>query len=185
MSVHALARSKTHDFTKKTHKSLNLITGLGVEGDCHAGEHVQHRSRLQIRPKPPNLRQVHLITLEMLEYVGVSPGQLGENVTTSGIDLLALGRGDLLHFVSEGKEDKYDEEKGHAVVRVTGLRNPCHQIEKFQKGLQEQFIVRDETRKIVGRLAGIMGVVEAGGPVKVGMSIVVEPVEVYEELECV
>lgn len=192
MSVLAVSTSANHVFSKINQPSITLIAGLGVEGDCHAGTTVQHRSRLKIRPPPPNLRQVHLIQSELFGQVqdrmnhedgSVLPGQLGENITTLGIDLLGLGEGTLLRFVA-GEDDggRSDEV---AAVRIMGLRNPCPQIEKFRKGLQEQCLVRDDERKIVARKAGIMGVVEAGGIVKPGMRILVERPESFKPLVCV
>ena len=159
---------------------------------------MQHRSRLHLTPPPPNLRQVHLIPKEILDECGVEPGQIGENVTTAGIDLLALGRGTRLHSLppasspplsghdrsgEDGEEEK--EDTPHPVVVIQGLRNPCPQIDRFRKGLKEMFVVRDEERRIVGRRAGVMGTVEVGGVVSVGMRIVVERAEVFEELGCV
>ncbi|KAH8601535.1 MOSC domain-containing protein [Bisporella sp. PMI_857] len=190
MSVLSVARSSDHKFHKDPADSINLLEGLGVEGDCHLGVTVQHRSRLHIRPPPPNLRQVHLIHAELFsEFLTpnadgafkVLPGQLGENITTKGIDLLALSTGTKLHFLNEGKQ-MGDE---HAVVRVCGVRNPCPQIDKFQKGLKERCLVRDRNRNVVGRKAGIMGVVDTGGKVERRARIVVEAPEIFEALECV
>jgi MOSC domain-containing protein YiiM len=155
--------------------SITLIPGLGVEGDCHAGETVQHRSRLHITPPPANLRQVHLIPIEILEKVTdtlsndeknrvMEPGALGQNITTRGLDLLSLSVGTELHFVDPSNPD----DTAGAVIILTGLRNPCPQINKFQPGLQERFIVRDAERKIVGRLAGVMATVRIGGVVTTG-----------------
>ncbi|AEO67649.1 8a8b1b14-a14e-4b28-b6f3-20a2e868261a [Thermothielavioides terrestris] len=203
MSVHAVALSATHEFSKTPAAAITLLAGLGVQGDCHSGVHVQHRSRQHLRPRPPNLRQVHLLARETLAEVGVAPGQLGENVTTAGVDLLALGRGTRLHFLpaagadadageGEGGEAQAQAEghaagldDPHAVVVVQGLRNPCPQIDKFREGLKERFIVRDAERRIVGRKAGVMGTVEVGGEVSVGMRIVVEKPATFEPLECV
>ncbi|KAK0619015.1 pyruvate kinase-like protein [Immersiella caudata] len=184
MYVHALAKSVSHDFTKALVPNLTLIEGLGIEGDCHSGVHVQHRSRLHIQPSPPNLRQVHLIPKEILNEVGVAPGEIGENITTEGIDLLALGVGAKLHFLPAERGDG-DMELPHAVVVIQGLRNPCPQIDKFQAGLKEKFIVRDKDRSIVGRKAGVMATVGAGGVVERGMRIVVERAEEYQALGCV
>ncbi|KAK3290165.1 pyruvate kinase-like protein [Chaetomium fimeti] len=198
MSVHALALSASHQFTKTLVPEVNLLAGLGVEGDCHLGVTVQHRSRLHISPPPPNLRQVHLIPKEILDACDVAPGQMGENVTTIGIDLLALGKGTKLHFLpppptpttpstttttittnttTTTPASTTDEDDNatattlqtpHAVVVIQGLRNPCPQIDRFRAGLKEQFIVRDGERRIVGRTAGVMGTVEAGGLVEGG-----------------
>lgn len=150
---------------------------------------------------------MHLIAKEALDERGLLPGDIGENVTTAGIDLLTLGQGTKLHFLpsptpastpspplktsepgSENGNDK-DEIKGednHAVVVVQGLRNPCPQIDRFRAGLKDSFLVRDDERRIVRRLAGVMGTVERGGVVRVGMRIVVEePEGGFEELGCV
>lgn len=191
MSVLAVSTSANHVFSKINQSSITLIAGLGVEGDCHAGTTVQLRSRLKIKPPPPNLRQVHLMQSELFGQVqekmnhedgSIRPGQLGENITTRGIDLLGLGEGTLLRFVA-GENDGGSDDV--AAVRIMGLRNPGLQIEKFRKGLQEQCIVRDDERKIVARKAGIMGVAEAGGIVKPGMRILVERLEIFKPLGCV
>jgi hypothetical protein len=183
MSVHATALSSAHEFSKLPQTSITLIAGLGVEGDCHAGEFVQHRSRLHIRPKPANLRQVHIQSLEMLQSVNVEPGKLGENVTTQDVDLAKLGRGDRLHFVPKELADGEEwRETPHAVVTVQGLRNPCQQIERYRKGLQEKFIVRNEERAIVDRLAGVMCTVEESGLIAVGMAVSIEPAASFEPL---
>jgi hypothetical protein len=210
MSVHALSLSETHTFSKQLVPFLTLLPGLGIEGDCHCGETVQHRSRLHIRPKPKNLRQVHLLDLEILEEFDVKPGDLGENVTAVGVGLLGLARGARLHFLpaldaedpeaggaANGSKDTSKVESGseqdpallktakHPILVVTGLRNPCSQISRFRAGLQEQFIVRDEERKIIARRAGVMSTVEVGGVIDLGMRIIVEPPAKWEPLECV
>ncbi|EAS36189.2 MOSC domain-containing protein [Coccidioides immitis RS] len=188
MSVLSVSLSSTHSFSKPPVPSITLLPNLGVQGDAHAGTTVQHLSRKHIQPPPLNLRQVHLIHAEVLSQASAStdiplkPGQLGENITTTGINLLSLGKGTKLRFVGEEKPDDHDDAP---VVMVTGLRNPCPQIDKFQAGLKEKFVVRDAQRKIVQRKAGIMGVVEVGGEVKPGMRIVVEKPAVHEPLECV
>lgn len=129
-----------------------------MAGDAHSGVTVQHRSRVRADPSAPNLRQVHLIHRELFQWLTscgftVAPGELGENVTTIGVDLLELPRGTLLHLGAE------------AVVEVTGLRNPCVQIESFRPGLLKELLVRDATGKVIRR-AGIMGVVRRGGIVR-------------------
>jgi MOSC domain-containing protein YiiM len=183
MSVHALAKSASHDFTKGLVPQFTLIIGHGVEGDCHSGTHVQHRSRLHIQPPPPNLRQVHLIPKEILDEFGIGPGDIGENITTEGIDLLALGVGSKLHFLPADGDGDMDEP--HPIIVIQGLRNPCPQIDKFKAGLKEKFIVRDEERTIVGRKAGVMGTVDMGGVVEKGMRIVIERPEECLPLACV
>ncbi|MCP2331845.1 MOSC domain-containing protein [Actinoalloteichus caeruleus] len=165
-AVVAVSRSATHTFTKPAQRSIRLLTGLGVEGDAHAGTTVRHRSRVAKDPTRPNLRQVHLISQELLGELGelgyrVGPGELGENVTTSGLDLVALPTDTLLVF------------PGGAAVRVTGLRNPCHQINRFRPGLLGQVIGRDDRGEVVRR-AGIMGVVVQGGEIRPGDTITVE-----------
>ena len=127
---------------------------------------------------------------EILEDLAVKPGDVGENITTTGIDLLALARGTRVHFLPaspalDGDVPGLDRTLAHPIVRITGLRNPCPQIEKFKSGLQEKFIVRDEERKIVHRKAGVMGVVEVGGTVKPGMLLKVEEPLQFDPLDCV
>ncbi len=189
-TVLSVSFSPTHTFTKSLTTSVTLIEGLGVKGDAHLGRTVQHRSRLHITPPPPNLRQVHLIQNEVLQEFGVSPAEIGENITTTGIDLLALSRGTKLRFVSP-EAAKSDGLKASEIVGVpptitiTGLRNPCPQIEKHREGLQERFIVRDEDRIIVARKAGVMSTVDVGGEIRPGMRILLEEPEKFEALGCV
>lgn len=193
--VHSVSVSSSHVFSKSPAASINLLKNLGVEGDCHAGVTVQHLFRIKADPSQPNLRQVHFIALELLDEVNqvgeegwgaVKPGDLGENITTSGIAILELGTGTKLHFLPLEQEE-VEEESGHPVVEITGLRNPCHQIEKFRKGLQGKCVEKDpETKKVIKRKAGIMGVVVRGGNVEPGMRIFVEePVDGGVPLEVV
>ncbi|KAI3321823.1 PK beta-barrel-protein domain-containing protein-like protein [Xylariaceae sp. AK1471] len=184
MSVHAVAVSASHVFSKELVNSITLVEGLGVKGDCHNGKTVQHRSRLHIKPAPANLRQVHLIPFEILVECGVQPAEIGENITTTGIDLLALGLGTKLHFVAADAVSERIQEP-HAIVIIQGVRNPCPQIDNFRPGLKEKFIVRDEQRTIVARRAGVMGTVEMGGEIKAGMRIVVDSPDTFMSLECV
>ncbi len=161
--VVAVSRSSTHSFSKDPQPHVTLVAGLGVEGDAHAGATVKHRSRVARDPRQPNLRQVHLIHAELhdeLRAAGfdVRPGQLGENVTTSGVDLLALPTGTRLHLGAS------------AVVEVTGLRNPCRQIDDFQHGLLPAVLDRDEQGRVI-RKAGVMAVVLTGGDVRVGDAV--------------
>lgn len=164
--VFAVSRSGTHTFAKPNQESILLVTGLGVEGDAHMGETVKHRSRVARDPTQPNLRQVHLVHTELhseLLHAGftVSAGQLGENITTRGIDLLNLPMGTRLHLGAA------------AVVEVTGLRNPCAQLDRFQPGLMAATLSHDEDGNLI-RKAGIMGIVLACGAVHPGDSIRVE-----------
>ncbi|HLL64230.1 MAG TPA: MOSC domain-containing protein [Micromonosporaceae bacterium] len=164
--VVAVSRDGEHRFSKQVVHEIQLLAGLGVEGDAHAGVTVQHRSRVAADPSQPNLRQVHLIHTELhaeLREQGfaVAPGELGENVTTAGIDLLGLPRGAVLRVGSQ------------AVLEVTGLRNPCNQINGFQPGLLKSVLVADDAGRVI-RKAGIMAVVRRGGPIRPGDAITVE-----------
>lgn len=162
-SVTAVCRNKGHEFSKSEQESVTLLTGLGVQGDAHMGATVKHRSRVARDSSQPNLRQVHLMQSELFAELAaagytVRPGELGENITTAGIDLLGLPTGTLIHIGAE------------AVVEVTGLRNPCAQIDNFQNGLLKQVARRDDGGSIV-RKAGIMGIVQTGGEVRPGDQI--------------
>lgn len=164
--VVAVSCSPTHGFSKPNQDRIRLLAGLGVEGDAHMGQTVKHRSRVAVDPTQPNLRQVHLIHAELhqeLRAAGfvVAPGDMGENVTTRGIDLLGLPTGTRLHMGDM------------AVVEVTGLRNPCVQLDRFQLGLMAAVLDRDAAGRLV-RKAGIMGIVLAGGEVRPGDPIGVE-----------
>ncbi len=164
--VAAVNRSATHSLQKPSEPSITLLAGLGVLGDAHLGITVQHLSRIKKDPTQPNLRQVHLIHSELHAEVGakgmpVLPGQMGENVTTLGIDLLALPRGTRLRLGEE------------AVVELTGLRNPCHQLNNVQPGLLEACLGRDAEGKLI-RKAGVMGIVLVGGVVHADDVILVE-----------
>jgi MOSC domain-containing protein YiiM len=144
-----------HRFSKQPQPHIRLLAGLGVEGDAHLGRTVQHRSRVAQDPTQPNLRQVHLLHSELFDELrakgfAVLPGQMGENVTTRGIDLLALPVGTRLHLGDE------------AVVEITGLRNPCKQIDAFRDGLLSMVLDHDAEGGLI-RKAGIMGVVVVGG----------------------
>lgn len=163
--VIAVARDGEHRFSKQTTNAIKIVAGLGVEGDAHQGRLVQHRSRVRVDPNQPNLRQVHLIHAELFDELDskgfhVSPAELGENITTRGIDLLALPRGALLKIGDE------------AVLEVTGLRNPCQQIEQFQPGLLAAVLERRADGRLT-RKTGIMTIVRAGGTVRPG-----DPIEV-------
>ncbi|BBB01636.1 hypothetical protein RVR_9144 [Actinacidiphila reveromycinica] len=165
-SVVAVSRDATHRFSKANQDRVRLLAGLGVEGDAHLGVTVQHRSRVAQDPTRPNLRQVHLIHAELfaeLREAGytIAPGDLGENITTSGLALLDLPTGTRLRVGPS------------ALVEVTGLRNPCRQIDAFRGGLLKHVVGRDETGSIV-RKAGVMGVVVEGGTVRPGDPISVE-----------
>ncbi len=164
--VTAVSCSATHTFSKATQASIRLLPGLGVEDDAHMGGTVKHRSRVARDPNQPNLRQVHLIHAELLDELrtvgfSVSVGQIGENVTTRGIDLLGLPSGTRLHLGDT------------AAVEVTGLRNPCAQLDNFQPCLMAAVLGRDEQGRLI-RKAGVMGIVLVGGLVRSGNPIRVE-----------
>jgi MOSC domain-containing protein YiiM len=165
-SVVAVSRSKGHSFSKPSEMSIRLLKGLGVVGDAHMGETVKHRSRVRVDPTQPNLRQVHLLHAELHEELTgkgfkVHPGDIGENITTRGIDLLGLPTGAILRIGDT------------AVLQLTGLRNPCVQLDNFQKGLTAAVLDRDAEGGLV-RKAGVMSVVLDGGEVVPGDPIIVE-----------
>jgi len=163
--VTAVNKSLTHTFRKYPQNWIKLLAGLGVEGDAHMGKMVKHRSRVRVDPTVPNLRQVHLIHCELFEELAgqgfsVDAGDMGENITTSGVNLLGLPR-DTLLAIGES-----------AVVKVTGLRNPCLQLDHFQDGLMAAALDQDAEGNLI-RKAGIMGVVLHGGLVKVDDPILI------------
>jgi GNAT superfamily N-acetyltransferase len=160
-----VATDGTHRFSKTLRESIRLLAGLGVEGDAHAGVTVQHRSRVARDPTQPNLRQVHLTHAELFEELrtrgfDIAPAAMGENITTRGLDLLGLPRGARLRI-------------GGAVVEVTGLRNPCRQLDEYRPGLMAATLDRDTEGNLI-RKAGVMGVVLEGGEVRPGDAIRVE-----------
>jgi MOSC domain-containing protein YiiM len=164
--VAGVSLGERHTVRKRPHDRIRLLPGLGVEGDAHLGATVQHRSRLRRDPRAQNLRQVHLIHAELHDELAaagfaLSPGEMGENVTTRGIELLGLPAGARLRLGAD------------AVVEVTGLRNPCVQLDGIRPGLMAATLARDNRGRLV-RKAGVMSVVVAGGHVHPGDAIVVE-----------
>lgn len=158
--VRSVHRSADHGFSKPAVDEIRLLAGIGVEGDAHAGSTVQHRSRVRRDPTQPNLRQVHLIAEELRTELAadgftVDGGDLGENISTAGIDLLALPLGTTLRIGAE------------ALLAVTGLRNPCYQIDDFARGLLSRVALREDDGSVVLR-AGVMSVVVQGGAVRAG-----------------
>jgi len=156
--VEAVHRSASHTLTKPGQRSVRLLAGLGVEGDAHMGSTVKHRSRVARDPTQPNLRQVHLIHAELLDELRaggftVTAGEMGENITTRGVDLLGLPTGARLHLGAE------------AVVEITGLRNPCAQLDRLRPGLMAAVLDRDAQGRLI-RKAGIMGIVLTSGEVR-------------------
>ena len=162
-TVVAVSRSPRHRFSKDVEDAVVLVEGLGVQGDAHAGPTVQHLSRVAVDPTQPNLRQVHLIAAELHTELGrtghdVAPGHLGENLTTTGVDLLGLPRGARLRLGPD------------AAVEITGLRNPCAQIDRFRPGLLRE-VVRRALDGGIERRAGVMGIVISGGTVRAGDAV--------------
>ncbi|MDZ4857886.1 MAG: MOSC domain-containing protein [Candidatus Hydrogenedentes bacterium] len=171
----SVSLNAAHCISKQNQPSIRLMTGLGVEGDAHCGETVKHRSRVARDPSQPNLRQVHLIHSELHDELRkkgfeILPGQMGENITTRGIDLLALPVGTKLRIGDS------------AVVEITGLRNPCSQLDGLYDGLMVATVRRAKNGDLI-RKAGIMGVVRADGEIRRGDSIRVElPAEPHRPL---
>lgn len=167
-SVISLASDASHRFSKVPCQRIRLLAGLGVEGDAHAGMTVQHRSRVARDAAAPNLRQVHLLHAELFDELAakgfaIEPGQLGENMTTRGIDLLGLSHGTRLRLGDT------------AVIEITGLRNPCHQINGLAPGLMDAVLDRSEDGSLV-RKCGVMAVVIEGGAVSLGDAITLDEV---------
>jgi len=165
--VTAVSRSARHTLVKTNEASVRLMAGLGIEGDAHQGATVKHRSRVARNPAAPNLRQVHLIHAGLHDELrqrgfAVKAGQMGENITTSGVDLLGFATDTRLYIGDT------------AIVEVTGLRNPCAQLDKIQPGLMAATLDRDAKGRLV-RQAGIMGIVLATGEVRPGDPVRVEP----------
>jgi MOSC domain-containing protein YiiM len=173
--VTAVSRSATHTMSKPNTDGIELLVGHGIEGDAHGGSTVKHRSRLARFAATPNLRQVHLIHAELHDELAekgfiVSAGQMGENVTTRGVDLLGLPAGACLHLGEA------------AVVEVTGLCNPCGQLDRIRPGLMAATLERDEHGRLI-RKAGVMAVVVASGRVRAGDAIRVElPAQPHQPL---
>ena len=162
-TIIGLASDAQHRFSKQPVRSLTLLAGLGVAGDAHAGCTVQHLSRVKQDPSQPNLRQVHLIHVELFDELAgkgfaIAPGQMGENITTRGLDLLGLSRGTRLRLGTE------------ALIEITGLRNPCRQLNGLAPGLMNAVLDRAEDGTLV-RKCGVMAVVVSSGEVRVGDAV--------------
>lgn len=174
--VTAVSLSGAHTMSKPNAETIRLVAGLGVAGDAHAGVTVKHRSRVAKDPSQPNLRQVHLIHAELHDTLreqgfDLAAGQMGENVTTRGIDLLALPTGTRLRLGAA------------ATVEVTGLRNPCYQLDSLRQGLMAATLDRAVDGRLI-RKAGIMAIVLADGEVRAGDAIQVTlPVEPHAPLD--
>jgi len=175
-TVIAVSRSASHTFSKPNREMIQLIAGLGVEGDAHSGKTIKHRFLVKKDATRPNIRQIHLIHAELFDEMSdkgysIKPGELGENITTRGIDLLSLPTGAILNIGSD------------VAIEVTALRNPCKQIDDFQKGLLKEVLYKDEKGNLV-RKTGVMGVILQGGEVRPGDNITVElPPEPHHKLE--
>lgn len=171
----ALSKSDSHTFNKFNCNRIRLLTGLGVAGDAHMGKTVKHRSRVKKDGSAPNLRQVHLMHAELFEELSekgftVHPGEMGENLTTSGIDLLNLPKNTILKI-------------GASEIVITGLRNPCSQLESIQTGLMKALLDKDDQGEII-RKAGIMGIVREGGEITTGDTIYIQlPEQPHLKLE--
>jgi MOSC domain-containing protein YiiM len=174
----AVSRSEEHTFSKLQRERIRLLAGLGVDGDAHQGQTVKHRSRVRRDPTQPNLRQVHLIHVELYDALAAagfvaSPGELGENITTQGLPLLELPVGARLRVGAE------------AIIELTGLRNPCVQLDHFRPGLLGAVLTRNDRGEVV-RKAGVMGVVIRGGELRPGDVIEVDlPPAPHRPLEVV
>lgn len=172
----AVSASPVHGFSKERRPEVRLLAGLGVEGDAHAGETVKHRSRVAVDPTQPNLRQVHLVHEELFAELSaagfsIAPGVIGENLTTRGIDLLGLPKGTRLAIGLD------------AEIEVTGLRNPCIQLDHYQAGLTQALLGRDAEGRLL-RKAGIMAIVLKSGTIRPGDEIAVHlPAEPHQRLE--
>jgi MOSC domain-containing protein YiiM len=175
MQVTAVHRSPKHGFSKQAEQSIHLVENYGVEGDAHAGATVKHRSRVKKDPLQPNLRQVHLIHAELHDQLNaagfrVAAGDMGENITTRGIDLLGLPEGARLGI-------------GSTVIEVTGLRNPCYQLDEFQQGLMKACLDTAPDGSLI-RLAGVMAIVIEGGDVRPGDEVRVQlPIGAHSSLK--
>jgi MOSC domain-containing protein YiiM len=166
-SILAVSQSGRHTFSKPNQLSIRLLRGLGVEGDAHMGEKVRHRYHVARNPDAPNLRQVHLIHGELLDELraggfSVGPGDMGENITTRGVDLLGMSRGTRLRLGD------------FAIVEITGLRSPCKQIDGFAPGLMAAVLDKSPDGAVI-RKSGVMAVVIAGGEVRPGDPIDIQP----------
>jgi MOSC domain-containing protein YiiM len=175
MNVVGVHRDGAHRFSKVTVDAVTLRAGLGVEGDAHFGATVQHRSRVARNPGAPNLRQVHLIAMELLDELcqrgfHVAAGVLGENITTRGVDLLALSTGTRLQLGTD------------ALIEVTGLRNPCIQLDTYERGLQRAVLDRDDAGNLIRR-AGVMAIVLKDGVARAGDAISISSPAVHRSLE--
>ncbi len=174
--VISVSKSESHTFNKYNCAAIQLLKGLGVEGDAHQGKTVKHRSRVAHDPTQPNLRQVHLIHTELFEELEgkgfeVRPGQMGENITTKGIDLLELPKGTILRIGAT------------AAIEITGLRNPCNQINSIKDGLMQAVLDKDENGNLI-RKSGIMAIVLEAGKVLVNDKISVQlPKQPFVKLE--
>ena len=174
-TVIAVASDKKHNIVKPIRESITLIAEWGIEGDAHAGKTVQHRYDKRRNPDAPNLRQVHLMHAELLDRLAelgmtVQPGQMGENITTRGIDLLNLPRGTQLKI-------------GEALIEITGLRNPCKYLNQIAPGLMKACVAKHDDGALFPQ-SGVMGIIRSGGDIRAGDTIqIVTPPEPHDRLK--
>ncbi|MDE0771993.1 MAG: MOSC domain-containing protein [Salibacteraceae bacterium] len=174
--VQSVSKSETHSFSKYKYDNIVLIKGLGVEGDAHLGKKVKHRYLVNKDPNQPNLRQVHLVHSELFDELktkgfNLQAGEIGENITTKGVELLALPRNSILTIGANVK------------IKITGLRNPCSQLNAIKKGLLKAVLDKDKKGNTI-RKSGVMGIVLEGGEISIGNKIIVElPSKPYLRLE--
>jgi MOSC domain-containing protein YiiM len=174
--VVAVSLSSKHNFSKENREFIKVIEGIGVEGDAHAGETVKHRSRVAQNPNQPNLRQVHLIHCELFNELSkkgfqVNSGDMGENITTENLDILNLPRNTVLKIGDS------------AQIKITGLRNPCKQLDELQNGLMQAVLDKNENGELV-RKAGVMAIVIQSGEIKIGDFIEIKlPNQPFEKLD--
>ena len=172
----SLNKSPKHCLSKQPYASISLLKGLGVEGDVHMGKTVKHRSRVAKDPTQPNFRQIHLIPNELfteLRLLGfeVRAGEMGENITTEGINLLELPKDTILKIGLEAK------------IKITGLRNPCNQLNSIKSGLMQAVISKDASGNLI-RKAGVMGIVIEGGVITLDDHIEIHlPSKPFEKLD--
>jgi MOSC domain-containing protein YiiM len=175
-TVIAVSKSEANTFSKANQTVITVIEGIGIEGDVHSGKTVKHRFLMEMNPTAINLRQVHIIHRELLDELNskgfsVKPGELGENITTNGVDVLSLPTGTKLKFGST------------AIVELTGLRNPCYQVNDFQKGMVKAVLDKDEEGNLIRKI-GVMGIALVGGDVRPGDEIEIQyPSKPYKKLE--
>jgi MOSC domain-containing protein YiiM len=158
--VTSVSLNPLHTFSKRPVPEIRILAHHGVEGDAHAGEKVQHLYRVRKNPNAPNLCQVHLIAEEFLEELRtqnfpIEPGQLGENIIVRSLDLCSLSVGATLRLGSD------------ALIEITGLRDPCNQLNTLRPGLMKACLARSLDGTLI-RKAGVMAIALVSGSVRPG-----------------